>query len=59
VAKDVGTWLVGLIYVAVLFVLVRPGSQGPSLFTAVTGGMTNLMNAATGGGGWAAGSTTG
>jgi hypothetical protein len=54
VAKDVGTWLVGLIYVAVLFVLVRPGSQGPSLVTAVTGGMTNLMNAATGGGGWAA-----
>lgn len=52
--KDVGTWLVGLIYVAVLFVLVRPGSQGPSLITAVTGGMTNLMNAATGGGGWAA-----
>ena len=58
-AKDVGTWLVGLIYVAVLFVLVRPGSQGPSLVTAVTGGMTNLMNAATGGGGWAAGSATG
>lgn len=54
-AKDVGTWLVGLIYVAVLFVLVRPGSQGPGLVTAVTGGMTNLMNAATGGGGWAAG----
>jgi hypothetical protein len=54
-ASDVGTWLVGLIYVAILFVMVRPGSQGPTLVTAVTGGMTNLMNAATGGGGWSAG----
>ncbi|HEY1673338.1 MAG TPA: hypothetical protein VGG50_11530 [Streptosporangiaceae bacterium] len=58
IQSGVATWLVGLIYVAVLFVLVRPGSQGPSLVTAVTGGMTNLMNAATGGGGWAAGATS-
>jgi hypothetical protein len=55
IQAGVATWLVGLIYIAVLFVLVRPGSQGPTLVTAVTGGMTNLMNAATGGGGWAAG----
>jgi hypothetical protein len=58
IQSGVATWLVGLIYVAVLFVLVRPGSQGPSLVTAVTGGMTNLMNAATGGGGWAAGASS-
>jgi hypothetical protein len=57
VGQDVGAWLIGLIYVSILFVLVRPGSQGPTLVTAVTGGMTNLMNAATGGGGWNAGST--
>lgn len=58
IQAGVATWLVGLIYVAVLFVLVRPGSQGPSLVTAVTNGMTGLMNAATGGGGWSAGSST-
>lgn len=54
-SKDFGTFLVGIVYLAVLFVLVRPGSQGPSLVTSVSNGLTNLINAGTGGGGWAAG----
>jgi hypothetical protein len=49
-----GTFLVGIIYLAVLFVLVRPGSQGPTLVNNVSTGLSNLVNAGTGGGGWAA-----
>lgn len=48
--KDLGTFLVGLIYLAVLFTLVRPGSQGPTLITNVTSGLAGLINAGTGGG---------
>ncbi len=50
--KDLGTFLVGIVYLAVLFVLVRPGSQGPSLVTNVTSGLANLVKAGTGGGTW-------
>lgn len=53
--KDFGVFLVGIIYLAVLFVLVRPGSQGPGLVHAVSGGLTNLIKASTGGGTWARG----
>lgn len=49
-----GTFLVGIIYLAVLFVLVRPGSQGPTLVSNVANGLSSLVNAGTGGGGWAA-----
>lgn len=49
-----GTFLVGIIYLAVLFVLVRPGSQGPKLVSNVANGLSSLVNAGTGGGGWAA-----
>ncbi len=48
-SKDLGTFLVGIVYLAVLFVLVRPGSQGPALLTTVSDGLTNLINAGTGG----------
>jgi hypothetical protein len=52
-----GQFLAGIIVLAVIFVLVRPGSQGPSLVTNVADGLSNLVNAGTGGGGWSAGST--
>lgn len=45
-------WLMLLLYVAVVFLLVRPGSQGPVLFDKVGGALVNLVNSATGGGGW-------
>lgn len=47
-----GTFLVGIIYLAVIFTLVRPGSQGPALVSKVADGLTSLVNAGTGGGGW-------
>lgn len=45
----------GVIIIAVLFVLVRPGSKGPTLVTNVSKGLSNLIKAATGGGTWAKG----
>jgi hypothetical protein len=45
-------WLMLLLYVAVLFLLVRPGSQGPKLAETFSNGIVSMMNAATGGGGW-------
>jgi hypothetical protein len=51
-AKDFGTFLIGIVYLAVLFVLVRPGSQGPGLVSAVGGSLGGLITAATGGGTW-------
>lgn len=47
------SFLTGIIIIAVLFVLVRPGSQGPGLVNAVSGGLQGLIGKATGGGTWA------
>lgn len=49
------SFLAGIIIIAVLFVLVRPGSQGPSLIKSVSGGLQGLIGKATGGGTWAKG----
>lgn len=49
------SFLTGIIIIAVLFVLVRPGSKGPTLIRAVTGGLKGLIGKATGGGTWAKG----
>jgi hypothetical protein len=53
--KDIGTFLIAVVYLAVLFVLVRPGSQGPTLVGNVSTGLSNLIKAGTGGGTWANG----
>ena len=50
----IGDWLNRIQYLAPIFDLVRPGSQGPKLVDSLTKGTTSLVNAATGGGGWAA-----
>ena len=50
--KTGGAFLMGIIYLAILFVLVRPGSAGPTLVTNVSSGLTGLVNAGTGGGTW-------
>jgi hypothetical protein len=47
-----GEWLVLTVYLAMIFVLVRPGSQGPSLVTAIGNTISNVTKAATGGGSW-------
>ena len=53
--EKLGEWLVLTIYCAMIFVMVRPGSQGPGLVTAMGNAISAVTNAATGGGGWAAG----
>lgn len=52
--KDLGTFLVAVAYLAVLFVLVRPNSQGPQLVKNVSDGLSGLINAGTGGGAFTA-----
>jgi hypothetical protein len=54
----VGEWLVATVYLAMIFVMVRPGSQGPSLVTAIGSAISAVTNAATGGGTWSDGSTS-
>jgi hypothetical protein len=49
------SFLTGIIIIAVLFVLVRPGSKGPTLVRSVSGGLQGLIGKATGGGTWAKG----
>jgi len=49
----IGSWIVIMAYVVVLYVLVRPGSQGPSFVSNVSSGIQGIISASTGGGTWA------
>jgi hypothetical protein len=49
------SFVTGIVIIAVLFVMVRPGSQGPSLVTSVSSGVKGVLGKATGGGTWAKG----
>ena len=42
-------------YAIVLFLLVRPGSQGPSLVSKTGSALSSVIKAGTGGGTWAKG----
>jgi hypothetical protein len=42
--------IVLIVYLAIIFTLVRPNSQGPGLVTASGTALTGLISAATGGG---------
>lgn len=53
--KTGAAFLIAIVYLAALFVLVRPGSQGPQLVENVSGGISSLINAGTGGGTWSSG----
>lgn len=44
-----------IIYLAALYTMVRPGSQGPSLIQTFGQTLANIITAATGAGGWNAG----
>ena len=48
--KDFGTFLVGIVYLAILFTLVRPKTQGPLLLNNLASGLSGLIKAGTGGG---------
>ena len=52
---SIGSAIVIFAYVIVLFVLVRPGSQGPSFVKNVGSGVSSVVKAGTGGGTWASG----
>jgi hypothetical protein len=49
----IGAAILIFAYVIVLFVLVRPGSQGPTLVSNFGTGISNVIKAGTGGGTWA------
>ena len=57
-SRTAESFLTGIIIIAVLFVLVRPGSAGPQLVSGVSSGLAGLVQSATGGGTWASGATT-
>lgn len=54
-SRTIGAFLTGILILAALFVMVRPGSQGPSLVSGVSSGLKGLITASTGGGTWAKG----
>lgn len=43
-------WLALALYVAIVFLLVRPRSQGPKLVETVTKGILGVFSSVTGGG---------
>lgn len=47
-----GDFVIAMAYVALVLVLVRPGSQGPALVSAFGDSTSGLVKAATGGGTW-------
>jgi hypothetical protein len=49
------SFLTMVMITALVFVMVRPGSKGPSLVTSVSKGLQGLIGKATGGGTWAKG----
>lgn len=54
-SRDIGAFVTGLIVITVIFVLVRPGSQGPKFVTAVGSSISSMLSSATGGGSFTSG----
>lgn len=48
--KNITEVIILIVYLAIVFTLVRPNSQGPALVTAAGSSLKNLISAATGGG---------
>lgn len=48
--KSVTEVLVLIVYLAIVFTLVRPNSQGPGLVSAFGSSLSGLISSATGGG---------
>jgi hypothetical protein len=51
----VGKAVIIFAYAIVLFLLVRPGSKGPNLVSAIGTSLSGVIKAGTGGGTWAKG----
>ena len=57
--KGVASSLItGLVLLAVIFLFVRPGSQGVSLVSTLGSSLTNLFGAVTGGSSWSSTGTS-
>lgn len=48
----IGDFLIAIVFLAAIFVMVRPRSQGPALVNSFISGLANLVSKATGGGTW-------
>lgn len=48
----IGAAIVIFAYGIILFLLVRPGSQGPAFVTSASNGVAKVITAGTGGGSW-------
>lgn len=48
--KDFWEWMALVIYLAIIFTLVRPKSQGPTLISNAGNALSGLVKAGTGGG---------
>lgn len=46
----IGDWFITLLYVAMIYVLVQPNSQGPQFVEAIATGVGSMIGAATGNG---------
>lgn len=53
--STVGAFITLIGYAVILFLLVRPGSKGPNLVSAIGSATSGTIKAATGGGSWAKG----
>jgi len=51
-ANKIGEYFILGAYATLLYIMVRPRSQGPALVNNVFGGLAKLTNAETGGGGF-------
>jgi hypothetical protein len=54
-----GSFLIGIVYLAIIGVLVKANSQGPQAIQNVTTGLANLVNAGTGASAFTYASSTG
>jgi hypothetical protein len=50
--KNFWDWMMLILYVSALFLLVRPGSQGPKLISTLGSAVQGMIKQATGGGTW-------
>lgn len=46
--NKVGWFIAAVIYLAILYVLVRPGSKGPAIITSIFGTLSDLVKGTVG-----------
>lgn len=47
-ADDIKLWLTAFGYLTLLYLMVRPGSNGPAILLSISTGFGNMIRAATG-----------